>query len=538
MTTRAAHLAIAGGCAAFLAVSLWHLDRVPPIHNDEPTILAPGWKLVTRGVFGLDMLDGLDGADRHYLEVMPAMSVVEGAVAGIAGPGVWPMRAVPAVLGAATLALAGLLALRLAGPAASAVTVGVLLLWQWTPGGAPFLPTGIPLLDISRIARYDILAAPLGLAALLAALAARTSGSSIRLLASGALVGLATLATPYGAFWGVAVALVLAIEARGPADGVRRAARETALVAAAGAIVLLPWVVYAAMNWSDLLGQYGRHAGRFDFGDPAFYLDSVLHEGERYELGVRSPATYARVGFWLLAVGVPAAFAWLARRAWANRDRRAVWLLVPCAVQPTLLALLVNEKRFYYLAAVVPLFAVLLGWAFAALLAAPRRAVRWAAGAVLAVTATQGVFALARVGQAAAGVGPPAAYFARLRKAVGPGCRRIVGPHAEWFAFPERDYLSFTVPVSIMAAEHESLRAAFASLAPDAVLLTPYVVAAYTHQTVGPGPATAEALRAMLASLGLARTEVLADNRGSPIEVWSVHPPSPTRSAGPSAPVR
>jgi hypothetical protein len=520
MSERAGRFAIAAGCVVFLVVSLPHLDRVPRIHNDEPTILAPGLKLFSRGVFGLDMLDGLAGASRHYLEVMPAMSVLEGGVASVAGVGVWQMRLVPVALGMATLVLAGLLALRLGGAATAGLTVFLLLLWRWTPGGAEFLPSGIPLVDVSRIARYDILAAPLGLASLLAFVSARTVHSPVRHAVAGALVGLATLATPFGAFWGIALLALLPIEAHFTAPAGRHARRDAGLVIGGAALLLLPWVAFALAHWSELRGQLERHTGRFDLGRPAFYLGSLLHEVQRYQLGLRSPGTYARVGFWLLVIGVPAAFASLARRAAKRRSGDGVWLLVPCAILPTLLALLVNVKRFYYLAAVVPLFAVLLGWGIAAFWRASRPLARGVVVAVLAVAAVQGVAGIARMHATGANVGAPGPFFARLRAAVAPGARRIVGPHPYWFAFTDREYRSFTLPVSIMAAAHCPLKIAFARVAPDAVLLDPYLTDVYTHLPSGSGPATVDDLRALLSGLGLSPTVQLVDNTGALVEVW------------------
>ena len=525
MSDRTGRFAIAVACGAFLALSLPHLDRLPPIHNDEPTILAPGLKLFTHGVFGLDMLDGLAGADRHYLEVMPAMSVLEGAVARLAGTGVWQMRVVPVALGVATMALAGVLALRLAGPTTAALTVGLLLLWKWTPGRGEFLPSGIPLVDVSRIARYDILAAPLGLAALLAFFSARARGSPSLCLLAGGCVGAATLATPYAAFWGAALLILLPLDVRWSPAAARHGWRDAGLVAGAATAFVLPWVLFALLHWGELQGQFARHAGRFALASPAFYAGSLLHEIERYELGLRSPATFTRIGFWLLVVGVPAALVWLARHANATRDRHALWLLIPCVAQPALLALLVNVKRFYYLISVVPLFAVVLAWGFTALLGAPRRVVRVAAAAVLVLAAAEGAVAIVRMHEAAARCSPPAGFLVRLRGAVGPAAQRILGPHPYWFAVPGRDYLSFTVPVSIMAAEHGSLGDALTTAAPDTVLLTPYLIDVYTHLRFGPGPATVGELHTLLGTLGFVETGELTDNTGKQVEVWQARVP-------------
>ena len=63
--------------------------------------------------------------------------------------------------------------------------------------------------------------------------------------------------------------------------------------------------------------------GRFDMLRPSFYLDNLLNEPHRYFLGVRDPATYLRVGFWLVVVGLPASLIWLAWRWRRGGDARA-----------------------------------------------------------------------------------------------------------------------------------------------------------------------------------------------------------------------
>jgi hypothetical protein len=55
-----------------------------------------------------------------------------------------------------------------------------LLFWQWTPTGEEWFESGLPLVDLSRIACYDILVAPLGLGALLCILRAHSVGNAGR----------------------------------------------------------------------------------------------------------------------------------------------------------------------------------------------------------------------------------------------------------------------------------------------------------------------------------------------------------------------
>lgn len=151
---------------AFFGLTTWNLDRFPPITQEEPWILSPGYKLFTEGVYGSDLFAGLFGMDRHYL-FLPLMPLLEGAAVSILGLGVWQMRIVAALLGTTTLLLAFQLARQFAGSSGGILTLLLLLFWQWGPAGDGRWASGIPLLDFSRIARYDILTAPLGLGALL-----------------------------------------------------------------------------------------------------------------------------------------------------------------------------------------------------------------------------------------------------------------------------------------------------------------------------------------------------------------------------------
>ncbi|MEP7200105.1 MAG: hypothetical protein ABI874_09825, partial [Chloroflexota bacterium] len=88
----------------FWAVSVWNLDRLPAVHDDEVWILSPGYTLFTRGVYGSDLLAGFSQIENIYLEFMPLMSLLQGASARLFGLGVFQMRVVPVALGTLTLA--------------------------------------------------------------------------------------------------------------------------------------------------------------------------------------------------------------------------------------------------------------------------------------------------------------------------------------------------------------------------------------------------------------------------------------------------
>ena len=368
-STRAgrARWAILGALLLFWGLALWNLDRYPPIHFDEATILEPGYQLFYNGVYGAPMYTGFYGQERVYLEVPPLMSLLQGASTWLLGVGVWQMRYFPVVCGLLTLALTAALAARLAGPTAGLAAAWLLLLWKWTPSDLDFLGSGLPLLDVARIARYDILVPVFGLSAFLAWLRGRTGTWPWLLFASGLLAGLSGLANVYGAFWIAALGLLTLY------DNSAGRLRRLAWLLAGAALPVLGWAGMLAAHWDDTRGQFIKHAGRFDLLRPSFYLDNMLNEPHRYFLGVRDPATYLRLGFWLAVLGLPASLAWLAWRWRRAHDARAAWLLAPALVLPALLALLDSEKRFYYLIVVIPVFAISVAWAATAAFQAASR---------------------------------------------------------------------------------------------------------------------------------------------------------------------
>ena len=424
----------------FWGMALWNLDRYPPIHFDEATILEPGYTLFHQGVYGAPMYTGFYEQERLYLEVPPLMPVLQGASTWLLGVGVWQMRYLPVVCGLLTLALTAAVAHRIAGPAVGAAAAWLLLLWQWTPSDLDFLGSGLPLLDVARIARYDILVPVLGLSAFLAWLRGQPGGRAWWLFTSGLLAGLAGLANVYGAFWIPALALLTLL-----GSGAGRLRRLMRLLAGA-ALPVLGWVGALAAHPADTRGQFIKHAGRFDLLRPSFYLDNMLNEPHRYFFGVHDPATFLRLGFWLAVLGLPASLLWLAWRWRRAADPRAAWLLAPALVLPGLLALLDAEKRFYYLIVVIPVFAVIVAWAATALFQAAGRRRRYllaGAAALLAVQAGLGVASQQNLARQALA---PGSVYAQLRALLPPGPGIILGSPQLWLGLPSANFRSFVLP--------------------------------------------------------------------------------------------
>lgn len=478
---------------AFWAMSLSRLDRFPPLHVDEVSILAPGYKLVTEGRYGLDMYTGFHRQEEIYLEVMPLMPLSQGIGARLFGLGVWSMRFLGIAWGMLILALSFAVGRVVAGALAGWLAAFLLICWQWAaPGGGEFLGTGIALVDVARIARYDTLAAMLGLAAFLAWLGAVLRRRHWPYFAlCGALVGLAGLAQVYGLFWLAAFSILWLWERRrrrelaggrlrleAQLEGPRPRVSQLMALFAGAAAVLVPWLIVILRNGAAFAGQFGKHRGRFDLLDLRFYWENLASEANRYLLQPFQQDSWLRAGFWLAVLGLPLALGWLAYRAIWRRDERALWVLTPCLVLPLLLALLVSKKQFGYLLLVMPLFAVAVAWALSAAVGGGGRRARPArrllAGALLAFLLLQGGLAAANVQVQAASRALPDLFFHQLQ-AIGLN-GRILAPQTYWFAFPDASFRSFGLPFVLANTDPsnpEAFPVALETIAPDYAIVNP-----------------------------------------------------------------
>ena len=432
-------LAAYGCLLLFWSVALWKLDQYPPVNDDEPCILLPGYSLFTHGVFGSPVFAGFSGMDRLYFQAPPLMSVLQGGAAVVLGLGIWQMRYLPVVLGTLTIALCFNLGRRWLGAPVGALAAALLVFWRWTPAGAEGQGSGVVLVDIARIARYDILTAPLGLAALTLFLAGGRRGQTAQArrrsdFLAGLLVGLAGLAHYYGLFWaGIFGVLLLA-------SGVVRSERPRALLgrglwlAGGLALVWLPWLLLVVMNWPLFQGQNLIYRGHFALLHPGFYLRSVQLEGQRYfPGGLAGPAAWSLAGAWLLLLGVPVAAVWLARQSLRRRDDRLAWLWAPAMLFPILFALLVQQKAYGYLASFVAILALLVAYAGWKLLAARGDVGRALGGLGLALIVWQGSLGTVGMLRNAAKLDAPGPFLARLPLAA-PEAGLILGPVK--YAFP------------------------------------------------------------------------------------------------------
>ena len=539
------------GVAFFLIVSFLRLDRFPSIHFDEIGILDPGYKFWTEGVFGSDLYKGFHEQDRIYLEVLPLMSLLTGAATRAFGAGIFQMRMVPVLAGAGTI-LMTYWAARMWWEAAERkeekyissqrkisswfglTVVTLLLFWQWTPTGAnPYLGSGIPLFDVARLARYDILVAFFGVSAFGFWLKARKDGSLVLDVISGFLAGLAGLSNVYGLFWGIALPALLLVDTR---VFTRRALSRPLLAFLIPFLaVMSTWGIVILFNWETMLGQFVKHGGRFNFLDWRFYLDSLAREPHRYNLGFRQPGTYFRVGFWLLILGLPVSWILLAMRTWRQKLRAGPWLLLPCLLFPLLLALLVNEKRFYYLIAITPFFATLLAWGtwkgIPALLALRTFPANYKIGPSLAAIflltllgcgTLQGIAGIIRLQQDAARVQSPETFFRALNETI-PSEGTVLGPQRYWHAIRNQPYhamlLSFHLS-SIYDPTPISFEEALEQIHPDFIIIDPYLES-WLELSEDPDPRSMkEQFETFMESHEAKLIAELVDHEGQPVQVF------------------
>src|SRR6266571_5505120 len=161
---RPALVALATG-AVFLLISVRHLDSVPQVYVDEPWQASTAYRLMTSGVFGSDLFAGFHNMDQRYYGFMPLHPLLLAAVFKVLGVGLAQARIEPVSLTALTLVLTFALGVRLFNAWVGALAVALLVCVRWS--GLTYVQlSGIPLVDLARIARYDPLVPVLGIGAL------------------------------------------------------------------------------------------------------------------------------------------------------------------------------------------------------------------------------------------------------------------------------------------------------------------------------------------------------------------------------------
>ena len=460
---------------AFAAFSVWQLDRLPPVYEDEPWQASAAYKLATEGAFASDMFAGWHGMERRYYDFMPVHPFILAGVYRVFGEGLLQTRVEAVVMTCITLALTAALGWRLFGAWVGSLAVLLLLIVRWT--GTTYIQlTGIPVVDLARVARYDVVVPVFGLPSLLVYLAARKRGGW-RYGLAGFLAGLAGLSHVYGVFW-VAVLAALVVW-----DGAHEG-RVRALVWLGGGFVLpwLPYLVYVLTGLDEWRMQTRIYGDRFGLLDLRWYVANVLDEPHRYGpgLGPPGPGWLLRPGWWSLLVLIPASVAALGWRAVRQRDHAARIVVTSAVIMPVLFALLLRLKLVNYTLTFLPILAIAAAWGFLSSLRwlSSHRERAWslpALGAAALLSLGVVVEGGSRLVNFAAQASTTTAYMtfiAQVRQGI-PSGARVLGLHNYWFGFEDTEYRALIVALDWMDPQTENLtfQQALDQVAPDYFLL-------------------------------------------------------------------
>lgn len=439
--------------AAFGLFHLIGLDRLPLVHVDEPWIAEPGYRFWDRGTLSSELARGFYHAEDRYLLHAPAFSLITGAAVAWFGPGLIQVRLVSLAIAVATAALTFWLGRALFTSRHGLIAVVALATWRVVP---PLLhrPTGIPLADFGRLARYDLAVATFGVAGLLLVLplliGARAGGTArgrrSRLLLAGILASVAFACHPVGLVWIIIIGSALIVL---PTEPPARRATHLALFLSGGAIALAPWIRFVLSGWGDFVAQQGSIGERYDLLNGWFYVTNVVNEWRRYG-SIGRGLLAAQPGAWLLSVcGLTGMVAlWLGS---PRRDRGARLLRTSIVLAALLLAVGVQPKIYQYVAAIWPLIALVAAVGLVTFLEASSRAVRAAAITLLAIACTDGIVTTIGLARAASATTPYAVMCDRLAAAL-PREARLLALPSYWFGLESRvqHYRSMIAPMLLI----------------------------------------------------------------------------------------
>ena len=459
----------------YVILSLNRLADFPPMSQDEPWIASAPYKLVTQGVYGSDLFTGYYGMDQHDFDHMPVYPLLQAAVFRLLGAGAFQMRLLPVSLGFVLLLLVVAAGYQL-GNAWIGILAATLLIILRVGGDDG--STGILVLDLARINRYDIAVPVFGLMAFLAFNRAERDGFSRWYALTGLFVGLSTLSHLYGVFW-LPVVLVVMICRRG-----RHLLKQPApiWILAGFLAAVLPWLAYIATNWTDYLNQTRSMADRYDVFRPSFYVTNLMNEIDRYRpIGLFSGASgwVGRPGVWALLLGIPVALGvmlWQLR----NHARDAGFTLaVAATVQPLLFALLLKAKTFAYLVALWPLGALALAW-FAMWLWSRKNSgtIRAALALLLVLILTEGALRVANTWKLAQETTSYEEFTRKVSLCI-PADSLVLGLQHYWLGLRNYPYRSWLVPSYLTRPLYNNppltMDEALERVRPDVVLIDRYM---------------------------------------------------------------
>lgn len=454
----------------YWAISLDSLAVYPQVGEDEPWIAAAPYKLATEGVFGSDLFAGYYGMEQRHYQHLPAFHLLQASVFRLAGAGVFQMRFLPVTLGLLLLPLSFAVGRQIGGPRVGFLAAVLLCALRFSGGDGV---TGIPLLDIGRINRYDIGVPVFGLTALWFFNRAEETAATRHYLASGAAAGLSALFHLYGLFWLPVFGLLLLYR-----HGPRLHRRPAPYSLLAGALLVwLPWLLYVVSGWQDFLGQQRFTADRFALFDYRFYLQNLINEIERYRaVGLTDQVgrlRLARPGLWTLLAGLPLSLLVLGR--WQGRAP-ANALVLALVLQVTFFALLLKQKHYNYIITFWPLAMLVLAcggaWFW-------RRA-RWRPLLLLLLllVLVEGWAGINQRRSFAATVTPYEDYTARIAQHIPPGSR-VLGLQHYWLGLRQFPYRTWLLPLFMadgqLYDEDLTLVQALERVDPDIVLIDRHI---------------------------------------------------------------
>lgn len=344
---------------AYLAFTLPYLNNYPQSDWAAMGIAAPAYNLANEGIYGNPLFEGWHKNERYNYEYMPLYPILVAGSFKLFGLGLWQGRLVSVISGLLTLVLVFWLGKLLKGKELGIIAMAVLLFLHLSVSKSAL--TGIPLIDYSKIIRYDILVAVFMLAGCITFYFAWHQRSRAGYFLAGIFTGLATLSHLYGAF-----ALPLFISLLFWRNKHKIILRPPLYLIITGWVVcLIPWLVYIAQDFEAYLGQMQRHSHRFGFLDWEFYLQNIIREPLRYAGWFGSGGEFnlwPRIGIWVLILGLLISYlSLLKKRNWKFSEQ---FLFLSLPVLFILLALLMSFKRHYYTILLMPFIALHLAQGF------------------------------------------------------------------------------------------------------------------------------------------------------------------------------
>lgn len=493
----------------YWAVSLHGLTVVPAVYEDEPWQASTGWKIAQEGVFGSELFRGFYGMESRYYGYMPLHPLLLGGLFRLVGLGLFQARFEAVVMGLLGLAVVARLGRLLVSPAGSLISL-FLLLFIRTAGLTPSQYSGIIWLDISRISRYDMMAAVLGLLAYAAYLTACRRLRPGQYFLTGLLVGLAGLAHLYGLFWLPIIGLLTG------RDIFWRGSPWSSRFWRLGLPLLfgfsLPWLLYAGYvwgHWAEWVGQTQDYAPRFDLLNPGWYWLNLTHEWQRYGPGLAEG--WFRPGLWAMLVGLPLSFFLLIGRP------KQWFLLLPAGLMPLLFALFIYLKLANYLVNVWPLLMLVVA---AGVVRLWQQSSRWRPLLLLVglLVVAEGGWRWANLLQASQQVTAYATFIGQVRQFV-PAGATVLGLHHYWFELDDHDYRSWALPLLQSGSYGRgdlTLEQALDQMAPGVILLDPRMGAYFAAE-----PIIADRVNLWMSGRGFTLTGIVNDPTYGRMEIWT-----------------